>query len=184
VTHPFWRAIFAADRPVEIELGPGRGEVLLAMAAARPAVSFLGIERGAGQASALEAKITAAGLTNVRIVAGDARCIVATLVPDESVAAFHVYFPDPWPKRRHHRRRLFYDREFAHHVARTLAAGGLVHVATDLRLVLEDACRQLGAAGLDQDSGTAPPLRPTTKFERRYASAGTHYACFRRRPRP
>jgi tRNA (guanine-N7-)-methyltransferase len=174
-----WRALFANDRPVEVEIGPGRGDVLLAFAAARPDVNFFAIERARRGAESIPAKAARRELTNVRIIAGDARCIVGQLVPDASVSAYHVYFPDPWPKRRHRRRRLA-DLTFARDLARTLAVGGALHLATDLPALLEDFAAQLVAAGLQRRSGVEPPARPRTSFEQRYAQAGTHYARFDR----
>ncbi|HLY38770.1 MAG TPA: tRNA (guanosine(46)-N7)-methyltransferase TrmB, partial [Candidatus Binatia bacterium] len=118
-----WSGVFGNDRPVEVEIGPGRGDVLLAFAAASLGRNFFGIERTGGAAAAIAARAAARGLANVRVVAGDARCIVAELVPDGSVAAYHVYFPDPWPKTRHRKRRLA-SAGFAAALARTLAPGG------------------------------------------------------------
>lgn len=177
--HVPWSAVFGNVRPVEVEIGPGRGEVLLALAAAAPAVNFFAIERARGAVDAIARKAAARGLTNVQAVAGDARCILARLVPGASVAAYHVYFPDPWPKRRHHRRRLA-SPELARALVRTLAPGGAVHVASDLPEVLVDFGAALAAAGLHAVPGAVPPTRPTTSFERRYAQAGTHYARFER----
>jgi tRNA (guanine-N7-)-methyltransferase len=171
--------VFGNPRPVEVEIGPGRGEVLLALAAAAPDVNFFAIERGLGTVAAIARTAAARGLGNVRLVAGDARCIVARFVPDASVSAYHVYFPDPWPKRRHVRRRLA-GPAFATGLARTLVPGGMVHVASDLPEVVAALAEALDLAGLRRVPGAAPPARPTTSFERRYAGGGTHYARYRR----
>ena len=175
-----WAAVFGNDRPVEVEIGPGRGDVLLALAAAAPATNFFAIERAARSAAAITAKAVERRLTNVRVVTGDARCIIARLVPDASVAAYHIYFPDPWPKTRHRARRLN-DPSFAGEVARTLARGGVLHLASDLRPLVDDFAAVLAAAGLVPEAAAVPPPgRPTTAFERKYARAGTHYARWRR----
>ena len=174
---PLWDAVFENAHPVEIEIGPGRGEVLLAFAAARPDTNFFAIEHAAGLAEAVAAEAGARGLANVRIVAGDARCILAQLVPPASVAAVHVYFPDPWPKTRHRRRRLFEGQDLAGAIAQVLLPGGAVHVASDLA-PLEDRMRaRLRAAGL-REVPARGPVRPVSKFERKYAAAGTHAATF------
>jgi len=173
-----WHAVFGNHNPVEIEIGPGRGEVLLASAAAAPAVNFFAVERAAGRAEAILAKAAALALGNVRVVAADARCVLA-LVPTASVAGARVYFPDPWPKTRHRPRRLFGDGGLARDLGRTLAPGGAVQVATDLPALFEIMCMELAAAGLVRDPNAAPPAgQPTTSFERKYARAGTHYARF------
>ncbi|HLK09914.1 MAG TPA: tRNA (guanosine(46)-N7)-methyltransferase TrmB [Candidatus Binatia bacterium] len=173
----FWRAVFGRDGvAVEVEIGPGRGEVLFASAAAAPRRLFLGVERRAARAEALAAEAAARGLGNVRIVTADARCVVAHLIPPTSVAAYHVYFPDPWPKNRHRARRLFAG-DFPAALVRTLAPGGVVHLATDLPALLEAMAAALARAGLVRDRGAAPPAgRPVTAFERRYARAGTYCA--------
>ena len=174
-----WRAIFENARPVEVEVGPGRGETLLAAAAAAPAVNFFAIERTFDTAEALVATVTRRGLHNVRVVTADARDVIAHFVPADSVSAYHVYFPDPWPKRRQHHRRLV-TRESAPHIARTLVAGGVLHLATDVRALYEEFTALLVAAGLVHERDAVPPRRPMTKYERRYAGEGTVYARLRR----
>jgi tRNA (guanine-N7-)-methyltransferase len=171
-----WRDVFGNMHPVEIEIGPGRGDVLLGYAGAAPGTNFFGLERLPGAAEAIMQRAVRRGLTNVRVIAGDARCIVARCVPDASVTAYHVYFPDPWPKTRHRRRRLA-TVELGEVLRRTLVIGGVVHVASDLRDLLEEICHAFTRAGLVRARDAAPPAgRATTAFERRYASAGTHYA--------
>jgi tRNA (guanine-N7-)-methyltransferase len=174
-----WGTVFGNQRPVEVEIGPGRGETLLAFAAAAAEVNFFAIERSGGAAAAITRRAAALGLANVRVVAGDARCIVARLVPAASVAAYHLYFPDPWPKRGHEGRRLL-TGTLPDDLARSLVPGGTVHVATDLPALLEDFQRRLIAAGLRPVASADPPPRPRTSFERRYAAGGTHYARFSR----
>jgi tRNA (guanine-N7-)-methyltransferase len=171
-----WREVFQDDHPVEIEIGPGRGETLLAFAAARPGTNFFAIERHPGAVEAIMARADARGLANVRVVAGDARCVVGRLVPNASVAAYHLYFPDPWPKTRHRRRRLA-NAAFARDLVRTLQPGGTVHLASDLPALVADLVAALGQAGLTHTTGAGPPPdRVLTAFERKYAQAGTHYA--------
>ena|SRR5437867_45584 len=175
-----WRAVFGNDHPVEVEIGPGRGEVLLAYAAAAPATNFFAIERSAGAAEAIGAEAARRGLHNVRVIAADARCVLAHVLADASVAAYHIYFPDPWPKTRHHARRLA-SRLFARDLARTLLPGGALHLASDLRPLLDEFAAHLVRVGLVPEAGATPPApRPTTAFERKYARAGTHYLCFGR----
>jgi tRNA (guanine-N7-)-methyltransferase len=173
---PSWREIFGDDRPVEVEIGPGHGDTLLAFAAARSGTNFFAIEHHSGAAEAIMARARAGGLGNVRVVAADARCVVAHLVADRSVAAYHVYFPDPWPKTRHRRRRLA-NETLARHLVRTLIPGGAVHLASDLPAVVAELAALLADAGLARVSGAAPPPdRPVTAFERKYARSGTYYA--------
>jgi tRNA (guanine-N7-)-methyltransferase len=170
-----WSAVFGNARPVEVEIGPGRGDAILAFAAAAPDTNFFGIEHKGGAASGIAAAAARRGLGNVRVVGGDARCVVASLIPDASVAAYHVYFPDPWPKTTHRHRRLM-TPALAAAIARTLVPGGVIHVASDLEPVTKDMEARLVAAGLTRTPGALPVPRPPTRFETRYAKAGTHYA--------
>jgi tRNA (guanine-N7-)-methyltransferase len=174
-----WPAVFGTRQPVEVEIGPGRGDVVLAFAAERPATNFFAIEHAAGLAAAIAAEASARRLANVRVVSGDARWILQHLVPAASVSAVHLYFPDPWPKTRHRHRRLFDRPELAHAIHRVLVPRGLVHVATDLSWLHEALCGRLAAAGLVA-SDARGPLRPVSKFERKYAAAGTYAATFSR----
>jgi tRNA (guanine-N7-)-methyltransferase len=179
-----WRDVFGNDHPVEVEIGPGRGDVLLATAAARPGVNFFAIERLAGAAAALAETTTRRGLANLRVIAADARCVIQHFVTDASVTAYHIYFPDPWPKN-HHRQRRLARRDFALALARSLAPGGALHLASDLPALVDHFDAHLRSAGLVRVPGAVPPPdRPTTRFERKYARAGTHYARFVRGPRP
>jgi tRNA (guanine-N7-)-methyltransferase len=177
-----WRAVFGNDGPVEFEIGPGRGDVLLAFAAAAPARNFFAVERGARAVEGIAARAAAAGLANVRVVAGDARCVIARCVPDASVSAYHLYFPDPWPKTRHRERRMMRGG-LPRELARTLVPGGVVHVASDLPAVVEDAARALGSVGFARVAAAPPPTRPVTAFERKYAGDTTHYVRLVLQPR-
>lgn len=175
-----WDAIFGNDHPVEVEIGPGRGELLLAAAAATPTANFFAVEHGARAAAAIMSAARARALANVRVVAGDARCVIARLIPARSVAVYRVFFPDPWPKTRHRRRRLMTDG-FAAALARTLVGGGVLHLASDLASVVNAYAVPLLGAGLVRvPEATLPADRPTTAFERKYAPGGPVYACFRR----
>jgi len=124
-----WRKVFGGDGPVEIEIGCGKGRFLLASAYARPQVRHLGVEWANRYLKFAESRAFKRGLKNVRLVRVDARELLA-VIPVASVSAFYIFYPDPWPKKRHHKRRLL-QRETADQLARTLIPGGLVHVATD-----------------------------------------------------
>jgi tRNA (guanine-N7-)-methyltransferase len=125
-----WRQVFACERPVEIDLGCGRGGFLVWAAQARPQRNFLGVERQLARLRKVDKKLQRAGLTNARLLRVEAGYFIGKLVPDHSVTAYHILFPDPWPKRRHHPRRLF-QPAFVAELCRTLRKGGVVNVATD-----------------------------------------------------
>jgi len=168
-----WYEIFGNDRPVEIEIGPGRGDIILAYAAADPTTNFYGIELRRPQADTINARAAALGLTNARVVAGDARCIVTHFVPDGSVAAYHAYFPDPWPKTRHRKRRLF-QPDLIRALTRTLVREGEVHIASDLSWLFEQTCDALERAGYTPVEARRARPRPVSKFERKYALGRTY----------
>ncbi|TMA57697.1 MAG: hypothetical protein E6J75_07030, partial [Deltaproteobacteria bacterium] len=140
-----------------------------------PATNFFAIERSGRAAEALRTAAARRGLENVRVVAGAAECILAHGVADDSVDAYHVYFPDPWPKTRHRHRRLF-GGNLAGQLHRTLVPGGAVHLASDLPALIVDLSTRCVDAGLVIDVDGERRGRPTTVFERKYAGGGTCYA--------
>jgi len=122
--------VYGNTRPVELEIGSGKGTFLLARAAARADLNFLGIEWAGSYCHYAADRIRRAKLTNVRLLHADATHFVRRCLADESIWRVHVYFPDPWPKRKHHRRRSI-QLAFACHLRRILAAGGQLLVVTD-----------------------------------------------------
>jgi len=176
--HELWRFVFGNPRPVEIEIGPGRGDVLVAFAQAYPGVNFFGMEAQPWYAERAQARADRLGLTNARAIAADARCALRQLIPDASVQAYHAYFPDPWPKKRHTKRRLFAPGVAAD-MRRTLVPGGVVYLATDLPEVFAAMRAALLEVGFTPDRAVPERVRPVTRFEQKYAAAGTHQGSFR-----
>jgi tRNA (guanine-N7-)-methyltransferase len=125
-----WPAVFGNDRPVQIEIGSGRGTTLMLLAKLFDQHNFLGIEWAREFYNYAARRIAYWKIDNVRMLRTDAREFIIDRVPTASVSAIHAYFPDPWPKERHHKRRLFMD-EFCRNAARVLIAGGKILVATD-----------------------------------------------------
>jgi tRNA (guanine-N7-)-methyltransferase len=129
---PFdWGKFFGNDNPVELEVGSGRGLFLVTAATARPQTNFMGIEYDFKEGRRAARRLQKRALPNVRILGADARIVLPRYVPDGSLAALHVYFPDPWWKRRHQKRRIW-TPEFVEQAARMLRAGGLLHAWTDV----------------------------------------------------
>lgn len=128
--HALFRGAESSDRPLEIEIGPGKGSFLLAHAAAYPEVDLLGIEH-AGEVWAYAAdRVRRRGLENVRLLCADATEFVRWRVPTGSVRVIHLYYSDPWPKKRHHKNRVIQDR-FLADARRILEPGGELRVVTD-----------------------------------------------------
>jgi tRNA (guanine-N7-)-methyltransferase len=126
-----WRAVFGNDRAVELEVGCGKGLFLLTSALSRPEVNFVGIEVVRKYQLFTATRMAKRGLQNVRLCCADARYVLRDRVAPGSVRAVHVYFPDPWWKKRHHKRRVF-TAEFVAAIVRSLQPGGLLSVATDV----------------------------------------------------
>jgi tRNA (guanine-N7-)-methyltransferase len=122
--------MYPREAPLEIEIGCGKGRFLLARARACPGHNYLGIDRLLVRLRKASKKIVREGLANVRLLRIEARYAVQYLLPPGCASCVYVLFPDPWPKRRHHRRRLFCP-EFLDPLHAVLAKDGRVHVATD-----------------------------------------------------
>jgi len=167
-----WPDVFNTAGPVEIDVGCGKGGFLLWAAQARPQSNFLGIERQLVRLRKVDGKIRRLGLANAKLVRIEAGYFISKVVPDGSVAAYHVYFPDPWPKRRHQAHRLF-QPEFVTALWRTLQPRGVVNVATDDAAYDSDIRKVMGDQG--RFGETIPETLPeeaTTEFERVFRQAG------------
>lgn len=123
-------AAFGRQAPLELDLGCGRGRFLLARAAANPGMDFLGVDRLLIRLRKLDRRAVAAGLSNIRLLRGDAEEVIGIRIPTGAVSTCYVYFPDPWPKRRHHGRRLV-SPAFVDALDRILSPSGVIHLATD-----------------------------------------------------
>lgn len=186
---PAW---FGRTAPLVLEIGSGSGESTAAMAAAAPEVDHIAVEVYEPGLAQLLMRIVELGLTNVALLRGDAVALLRERVPPESLAGIRIFFPDPWPKRRHRKRRLI-QREFVALAASRLEHGGFLHLATDwddyavqMRTVC-DAEPALENAAADQPGGwlPRPEWRPETKFERRALREGrtVHDLLYRARHR-
>ena len=125
-----YAATFGRNAPVVLEIGCGMGDTTAKIAAARPDADFIGIEVHGPGVGNLCRLIDEQGLTNLRVMQHDATEVVRDMIAPDSLAGVHVYFPDPWPKKRHHKRRIL-QTGFVHELARRLAPGGYLHCATD-----------------------------------------------------
>lgn len=184
-------ALFPRRAPLIVEIGFGNGEALAAMAAAHPENNYLGIEVHRPGIGSLLLRIESGALSNVRLLEGDAKEVLAHRVPPGSVHAVHVFFPDPWPKKRHHKRRLM-QADFVAFIHRALAPGGYLHLATDWQEYAEHMLTLLTQTpGFENSAGVGcyaprPEYRPLTKFERRgqRLGHGVWDLVFRRNDRP
>jgi tRNA (guanine-N7-)-methyltransferase len=179
------RTVFGREAPLVLEIGSGMGETTAAIAAARPDADFIAVEvHGPGVGSLLN-RISQNGLSNLRVVRHDAMEVLEHMIADGALAAIHLFFPDPWPKKRHHKRRLV-QPEFAALAARKLAPGGALHAATDWPDYADHMNRVFSNEVLLQPADCGFAQRPVTKFETRGTRLGhpIHDLYFHRRERP
>jgi len=163
-------SLFGRDASVELEIGAGRGDFIIDRAVAFPERNFLAVELAASIAQLMAIRAGRRGLTNLRVVRMDARTLVNLMLPESSLAACHIYFPDPWPKERHAKHRLF-TPQLVRALGRTLAAGAPLFVATDVRDYAEAIFSMAEAAGLRRQAIPVPGASGTG-FARKFLAAG------------
>jgi len=167
--------LFGRVAPLVVEIGSGMGEAVRAMAAADPDRDYLAVEAHVPGVATLLGALAAGGPRNVRVALGDALVLLARWVPEGSLAAIHAFFPDPWPKARHHKRRLVRGERLTL-LASRLAPGGVLHAATDWAPYAEEMLAEVAAEPLlDNSAGgftPRPAHRPVTRFEEKARAAG------------
>jgi tRNA (guanine-N7-)-methyltransferase len=168
-------AVFGRTAPLVVEVGFGMGQSTAAIAAARPDTDYIGIEVHEAGVGALLQRIEAQGLANLRIVRHDAVEVLTSMITPGSLAALHLFFPDPWPKKRHWKRRIV-QPAFAALVASRLAPGGVWHAATDWQPYAEQMLEVMAAEPMLENTAAGyaprPDYRPLTKFEQRGLALG------------
>lgn len=166
---------FGRSAPCVLEIGCGMGETTVAIAAAAPEKNFLGIEVHTPGVGSLLKQIEEQALSNVRVIQHDAVAVMQHMISPASLDGIHIFFPDPWPKKRHHKRRLI-QPPFVALAASRLKPDGYLHAATDWQEYAEQILAVLGAEPLLKNSATGyaerPAYRPQTKFETRGLKLG------------
>lgn len=164
------RDAFGREAPLILEIGFGMGETTEKIALARSGDLFLGVEVFNAGVGALLNRIEQSGLNNVRIIQHDAVEVLRDMIPPESLSGVHIYFPDPWPKKRHHKRRLI-QPAFVALLASRLAPGAYIHLATDwehyAHRMLEVLSGEPTLTNTADGFAPRPDYRPQTKFETR-----------------
>ncbi|KEA63573.1 tRNA (guanine46-N7-)-methyltransferase [Marinobacterium lacunae] len=170
-------SVFGDDRPVVLEIGFGMGDSLIEMARRAPEKGFIGIEVHPPGVGRLLARARDEGLNNIRVFCDDAIEVLAQCIPDGSLDCVQLFFPDPWPKKRHHKRRIV-QPGFAQTLRKKLRIGGTFHMATDWENYAEHMMEVMNAAeGYRNAAGEGeyspqPEWRPVTKFQRRGENLG------------
>lgn len=161
---------FGNGQPLVLEVGFGMGDSLLAMAQAEPHLNFIGIEVHPPGVGRLINNAAKENVTNLRVYMADAKDVLTDCIAESSIARFQLYFPDPWHKKKHHKRRIV-QPEFVALVASKLGKGGLLHMATDWQNYAEQMLEVLSAEpslrNTANDFAPRPEFRPKTKFEAR-----------------
>lgn len=162
--------VFGRSAPRFLEIGFGMGETTVAIAQAHPHYDYLAIEVHTPGVGSLLKQLEASGLTNVRIVQHDVVEVLQQMLPSDCFDGVHIFFPDPWPKARHHKRRLIQPK-FIALLGRRLKHGGYIHTATDWEnyagQILEVLSNEPQLANTAVDYALRPQYRPLTKFEQR-----------------
>ena len=172
-----WAELFGNDRPVELEIGTGKGTFLLEQARTRPEVNFFGIEWAAWFWRYASDRLRRHNCTNARTVRAEATYFLREFIPPESLSVLHIYFPDPWPKKRHHKRRLIQE-SFVPLIKQVLRPGGRLQVVTDHKGYweenIEPVVKNSGLTVVDYNRpGSAGEGEFVgTNFERKYRREG------------
>lgn len=171
-----WAALFGNDHPVELEIGMGKGTFLTEQAKGRPEVNFFGIEWARWFWRSASDRLRRNGCVNARTVRAEAGFFLAEFVPEASLSVLHIYFPDPWPKSRHHKRRLIQPK-FMPLVQRVLAPGGRLQIVTDHKEYFEQIEATVQGSGLKVIDYNRPGSAGEgefvgTNFERKYRREG------------
>ena len=173
------------ETPLEVDLGCGDGSFLAAMAAHHPERNFLGVERLLGRIEKTSRRIRQASLSNARVLRLESSYTLSWLLPSSSVSRLHLLCPDPWPKKKHHKRRMFHDEEFLGGLARILVSSGEFLLKSDDLPYYEDAVEVMGGQShftrLDWPEDAF--FYPQTAFERQWLAQGKtlHRARWQRR---
>jgi tRNA (guanine-N7-)-methyltransferase len=163
--------MFGNANPVVLEIGSGKGRFLIASAIERPDRNYIGIEKSLHYSRVIASRVAKRGLANVRLINHDAALVLERMIPDAAVAEVHIYFPDPWPRKREQKRRIIRP-DVLRELQRVLAAGGTGIYVTDHREYFEAAAPRIAEFFRSDTRApqTGDPLR--TNYEAKYRAEG------------
>lgn len=164
-------AVFGNDSPVVLEIGSGKGRFLLLSAASRPDFNLLGIEKSLHYSRVIVRRLRHAGLQNARMINHDAHLVLSRMIPDASIREVHIYFPDPWPRKREQKRRLIRD-EVVRQLVRVMEPEAKGVWVTDHAEAYEAGVPVLRAAFDIEEIDPSVPREPRTNYEEKYREEG------------
>ena len=163
--------LFGNDHPVILEIGSGKGRFLLSSAAERPDQNFLGVEKSLHYHRVIRERVKKRGLTNIRLINHDAFLVMRDMLPGESIAEIHIYFPDPWPRQRYQKRRIIRPEALAE-MRRVLIPGGQGIYVTDHKEYYDVAVPAIAAVFPSEARIPGPDDPPRTNYEAKYRAEG------------
>jgi len=173
-----WQDIYSSANPMIIEIGSGKGRFIIKSATENPDKNFLGIEKSLKYSRVLNKRAEKAGLKNLRLLNTEAGYFVTKYIPENSVSEYHIYFPDPWPKKRHNKRRLI-NPAFLNAMTASLKPGGCIHYATDFKDYFDQMVEVSRASeGIKEtvyqeiNPADEDPEKALTNYERKYLLQG------------
>jgi tRNA (guanine-N7-)-methyltransferase len=163
--------LFGNENPVVLEIGSGKGRFLISSAIEQPDVNFMGIEKSLHYHRVINERVEKRHLTNVRLINHDAFLVIRDMLPDESIREIHIYFPDPWPRKREQKRRIIRP-EVLEEFRRVLVEGGGGIYVTDHREYFEAAAPLVEATFRSERRIPQPEDSPRTNYEAKYREEG------------
>lgn len=163
--------LFGNDHPVILEIGSGKGRFLIGTAMERPDANFIGIEKSLHYHRVIRDRVVKRGLENVRLINHDAFLVLRDMIPDASIAELHIYFPDPWPRKREQKRRII-RAEVLKEIRRVLVEGGSAIYVTDHASYFEAAAPLIEAEFCAERRIPGPEDPPRTNYEAKYREEG------------
>lgn len=165
------RQLFGNDQPVVLEIGSGKGRFLLSTAAERPDLNLIGIEKSLHYHRVIRDRVMKRSITNIRLINHDGFLVLKDMIPDASIHEIHVYFPDPWPRKREKKRRIIRP-EVLREMRRVLVDGGLGVYVTDHQEYFEEAAPHVEAEFRSERRIPGPDDPPRTNYEAKYRAEG------------
>lgn len=173
-----WSTLFGNSRPVEVEFGCGKGRFIIRSAQENPEINYFGIEKSSKFFHLLKKRVSKSGLQNIRLIKWEASYFTKKYIPKCSVQTYHIYFPDPWPKKRHHKRRLV-SVDFLESLTSSLKSKGCIYFATDYLDYFNNMVNLANACEILKEiychilrSSEANPEEAVTHYERKYLLQG------------